>query len=86
MLSRRLRKLPRLPAGDPELEIPGKVSRTEYALTETGKKLCAIIEHIGELDEEHCARGETVFPKPEPLRAQKRDPSPAISRGSVCDR
>ena len=37
-------------------EIPGKVSRTEYALTETGRKLGAIIEQIGELDEEHGAR------------------------------
>ena len=38
-------------------EIPGKVSRTEYALTETGRKLSAIIQQIGDLEEEHGARG-----------------------------
>ena len=34
-------------------EIAGKVPRTEYALTPTGMKLCAIIESIRDLDEEH---------------------------------
>lgn len=34
-------------------EIAGKVPRTEYALTATGEKLCAIIESIRDLDEEH---------------------------------
>lgn len=34
-------------------EIPGKVLRTEYALTSTGEKLCVIIESIRDLDEEH---------------------------------
>lgn len=34
-------------------EIPGKVPRTEYALTPTGVKLSAIIERIRDLDEEH---------------------------------
>ncbi|HBJ85035.1 MAG TPA: transcriptional regulator [Verrucomicrobiales bacterium] len=34
-------------------EIAGKVPRTDYALTATGKKLNAIIESIRDLDEEH---------------------------------
>lgn len=34
-------------------EIPGKVPRTEYALTITGTKLNALIESIRDLDEEH---------------------------------
>jgi DNA-binding HxlR family transcriptional regulator len=37
-------------------EIAGKVPRTEYALTATGVKLCAIIESIRDLDEEHDAQ------------------------------
>jgi DNA-binding HxlR family transcriptional regulator len=34
-------------------EIAGKVPRTEYALTPTGKRLHSIIDSIRELDEEH---------------------------------
>lgn len=34
-------------------EIAGKLPHTEYSLTETGTKLCAIIESIRDLDEEH---------------------------------
>lgn len=33
--------------------IPGKVARTEYALTDVGAKLLAIIDRIRELSEEH---------------------------------
>lgn len=40
-------------------EIAGKVPRTEYALTATGKKLNAIIESIRDLDEEHDAGTES---------------------------
>lgn len=36
-------------------EIPGKVPRTEYALTATGTRLSSIIESIRDLDEEHDA-------------------------------
>lgn len=34
-------------------DIPGAVPHTEYALTNTGSKLCTIIESIRDLDEEH---------------------------------
>ncbi len=39
-------------------EFPGKVRRVEYALTDTGRKLAAIIEQIRDLDEAHAQRGE----------------------------
>lgn len=54
VLNERLRKLLDYRLID-RTEIPGKVSRTEYTLTETGKKLCSIIESIRDLDEEHGA-------------------------------
>jgi len=52
VLNERLRKLVdyRLVT---RTEIPGKVQRTEYTLTETGMKLCTIMEDIRDLDEEH---------------------------------
>ncbi|HMO14782.1 MAG TPA: helix-turn-helix domain-containing protein [Pirellulaceae bacterium] len=34
-------------------EIPSAVPHTEYALTETGERLCQIIESIRDLDEDH---------------------------------
>jgi DNA-binding HxlR family transcriptional regulator len=34
-------------------ELPGAVPHTEYALTSIGTKLCAMIESIRDLDEEH---------------------------------
>ncbi len=37
-------------------DIPGKVPRTEYALTATGERLSAIIGQIRDLDEEHGTR------------------------------
>ena len=37
-------------------DIPGKVPRTEYALTATGERLSAIIGQIRVLDEEHGTR------------------------------
>lgn len=40
-------------------EIPGKVPRTEYALTPTGEKLSVIIESIRDLDEEHGTEGNS---------------------------
>lgn len=52
VLNERLRKLVdyRLIS---RIEIAGKVPHTEYSLTEMGIKLCAIIENIRDLDEEH---------------------------------
>lgn len=53
VLNERLRKLVDYRLITRE-EIPGKVPHTEYSLTETGVKLCEIIESIRDLDEEHC--------------------------------
>jgi DNA-binding HxlR family transcriptional regulator len=62
VLNERLRKLLDYRLIDRE-EIPGKVPRTEYSLTETGRKLSAIIESIRDLDEEHgAASGKGEFP------------------------
>ena len=37
-------------------EFPGRILRVEYALTETGRQLAAIIERIRDLDEAHAQR------------------------------
>ncbi len=37
-------------------EFPGKVLRVEYVLTETGRKLAAILEQLRDLDEAHATR------------------------------
>lgn len=34
-------------------EFPGKILRVEYSLTDTGRKLAALIEQIRDLDEAH---------------------------------
>lgn len=63
VLNERLRKLL-----DYELisrrEFPGKVLRVEYHLTETGRKLAAIIEQLRELDEEHASRKRSAATGP----------------------
>lgn len=37
-------------------EFPGRTLRVEYGLTDTGRKLAAIIEQIRDLDETHAQR------------------------------
>lgn len=55
VLNERLRKLL-----DYELvtraEFPGKVQRVEYELTDTGRKLAALLEQLRDLDEQHAQR------------------------------
>lgn len=40
-------------------EFPGKVLRVEYSLTETGRKLAAILEQLRDLDEAHTTLKKT---------------------------
>ena len=52
VLNERLRKLGNY-ALITRREYPGKILRVEYALTETGRRLSALIEQIRDLDEQH---------------------------------
>lgn len=52
VLNERLRKLLDYQLITRE-EIPGRVLRVEYGLTETGRKLSVIIDQIRDLDETH---------------------------------
>ncbi len=58
VLNERLRKLLDYALITRE-ETPGKVSRVDYRLTPTGRKLVALIEQLRDLDEEH-SRERTV--------------------------
>jgi len=55
VLNERLRKLMAYDLVS-RREFPGKVLRVEYALTETGRKLAAILEQLRDLDEAHATR------------------------------
>lgn len=55
VLNERLRKLMAYDLVS-RREFPGKVLRVEYALTETGRKLAAILEQLCDLDEAHATR------------------------------
>jgi DNA-binding HxlR family transcriptional regulator len=40
-------------------EFPGRILRVEYGLTDTGRKLSALIERIRDLDEDHARFADT---------------------------
>lgn len=67
VLNERLRKLL-----DYELvertAFPGKVQRVEYVVTDTGRKLAALLEQLRDLDEEHAWRTVTADKRNDVLR------------------
>lgn len=56
-------------------EFPSRSLRVEYNLSATGKKLCAIIEQIRDLDEEHAGRTDDrgVFSSPAPAAGDRKN-------------
>ena len=60
-------------------EFPGRVLRVEYGLTDTGRRLSAIIEQIRDLDEVHAQRPDAAAGAP--LR-----PPPAAASSSARHR
>lgn len=80
VLNERLRKL--LDYGlVTRRELPGKVLRVDYALTDTGTRLSGIIEQIRDLDEAHAQRPEAAAAPGHSLT-----PRPAAGRSSARGR
>lgn len=63
-------------------EFPGRILRVEYDLTDTGRRLAAIIEQIRDLDEAHAQRPLAAHAEPVAERA-RLTPPPAATRSSA---
>jgi DNA-binding HxlR family transcriptional regulator len=62
-------------------EFPGKVLRVEYALTETGVQLAAIIERIRDLDEVHSRTRESDARSKTGALSASNSPRKSCARG-----